>query len=57
MIMPDLYTQIANGSYGRTSDRWKREPDFDEITRIDEDGNDGEDEDYSLLDAEYDELI
>ena len=29
--MPDLYDQIASGSYGRTRDRWTREPDFEEI--------------------------
>jgi hypothetical protein len=55
--MPDLYDSIANGSYGRSYDRYYREPDFDEITTIDEEENDGEDADYSLLDAEYDELI
>lgn len=55
--MPDLYTQIANGSYGRSYDRYEREPDFDEITVLDEDDNDGEGADYSLVDAEYDELI
>lgn len=55
--MPDLYTQIANGSYGRSYDRWQPEPDFDEITVLDEDENDGEDAEYSLVDSEYDELI
>jgi len=54
--MPDLYTQIANGSYGRSYDRWEREPDFDEITVLD-DENDGEDADYSLIDKEYDEYL
>jgi len=55
--MPDLYTQIANGTYGRSRDRWQPEPDFDEITVLDEDENDGEDAEYSLLDEGYDELI
>jgi hypothetical protein len=54
--MPDLYTQIANGSYGRSYDRYEREPDFDEITPLDEDENDGEDADYALLNDGYDEL-
>jgi hypothetical protein len=55
--MPDLYTQIANGSYGRTYDRYEREPDFDEITVLDDDETDGEDAEYSLLEKGYDELI
>jgi len=48
--MPDLYDAIASGSYGRSSDRWYREPDFYEITEKVE--KDGEDEDYEALDLE-----
>lgn len=55
--MPDLYDAIANGSYGRSYDRYEREPDFDEITVLDEDENDGEDADYSLIDKEYDDYL
>lgn len=56
--MPDLYDSIANGSYGRSYDRYYREPDFDEITYLDEDETtDGEDADYALLDEEYDQLL
>lgn len=55
--MPDLYDSIANGSYGRSYDRWAREPDFDEITVLDEDENDGEDADYSLINNEYEDYL
>lgn len=55
--MPDLYDSIANGSYGRSYDRYYREPDFDEITVLDEDENDGEDADYSLIDKEHNDWL
>lgn len=55
--MPDLYDAIASGNYGRSYDRWERVPDFDEITALDEDEHDGEAEDYSLIDKEYDDYL
>lgn len=55
--MPDLYTQIANGSYGRSYDRYEREPDFDEITVLDDEDNDGEDADYSALEDDLEGLL
>jgi len=54
--MPDLYDQIAKGSYGRTSNRWYTEPDFEDILpETDEDDFDGE-SDFSALD-EFDGAI
>jgi hypothetical protein len=54
--MPDLYDQIASGSYGRSSDRWYREPDFeDTIDAIDEE-DDESDLDLSAFD-EFDEDV
>lgn len=55
--MPDLYTQIANGTYGRSRDRWQPEPDFDDITVLDDEDNDGEDADYSALEDDLEGLL
>lgn len=51
--MPDLYDQIASGSYGRSSDRWYREPDFEDT---DETPDDESDLDLSAFD-EFDEDV
>jgi hypothetical protein len=55
--MPDLYSQIANGTYGRTYDRWAREPDFEELIELSEDVSDGEGDEIIPIDEALEGLI
>lgn len=50
--MPDLYDQIASGSYGRSSDRWYREPDFDDAIDTIDDEDDETEIDFSEFDGD-----